>query len=276
MGEKTSNNSVLLAGKLLLGLGLMAVVIMLIASGDEAVTGTMSAPSTEAAELSEARTVSVDDRTVFEKATDAGATLAAETAVDPLEVRAEPNAAAEVLETFPQYDDLGSMTTFRTFEETTDAEGLIWYRVQLPVRPNGTFGWVEAGKVRAFEIPYRVEIDISDFQLNVLEYGKPFKSYPIGLGKAETPTPLGEYYVVIKMLSEDPEGVYGAMAMGISAFSEELTDWPGGGQVGIHGTNDPEGSIGKRVSHGCIRLRDADIMQLTNYAPLGTPVLIRE
>ena len=276
MGEKTSNNALLLAGKLLLGLGLMAVVIMLIASGDEAVTGTMSAPSTEAAAVSEAPTVSLDDRTVFEKATDAGATLAAEASVDPLEVRAEPNAAAEVLQTFPQYDDLGSKTTFRTFEETTDAEGLIWYRVQLPVRPNGSFGWVEASQVSAFEIPYRVEIDISDFQLNLLEYGKPFKSYPIGLGKAETPTPLGEYYVVIKMLSEDPEGVYGAMAMGISAFSEQLTDWPGGGQVGIHGTNDPEGSIGKRVSHGCIRLRDADIMELTNFAPLGTPVLIRE
>jgi lipoprotein-anchoring transpeptidase ErfK/SrfK len=119
-------------------------------------------------------------------------------------------------------------------------------------------------------------IDLSDFRLDVLERGQPVRSYQIGLGKEDTPTPLGEYYIVWKVRRSNPNTVYGAIVMGVSAFSEQLTDWPGGGQVGIHGTNDPKGSIGKRVSHGCIRLKNEDILELTQLAPMGTPVMIQQ
>jgi lipoprotein-anchoring transpeptidase ErfK/SrfK len=68
--------------------------------------------------------------------------------------------------------------------------------------------------------------------------------------------------------------VYGAYAYGLSAYSKVIRDWEGGGIVGLHGTNDPT-SIGRRVSHGCIRMRNADIRALVRILPLGTLVTIR-
>jgi lipoprotein-anchoring transpeptidase ErfK/SrfK len=53
-----------------------------------------------------------------------------------------------------------------------------------------------------------------------------------------------------------------------------LTDWPDGGFVGIHGTNEPE-LIPGAISHGCIRLRNVDILRLSRLMPVGTPLTIR-
>ena len=69
-------------------------------------------------------------------------------------------------------------------------------------------------------------------------------------------------------------GVYGSFAFGLSAYSPQLSDWPGGGVVGIHGTNQPEILPGQ-VSHGCIRLRNQDILRLARVMPVGTPLTIR-
>ena len=64
------------------------------------------------------------------------------------------------------------------------------------------------------------------------------------------------------------------MAFGISARSAVLTDWPGGGYVGIHGTNQP-GLIPGYISHGCIRMRNAAILALGRLMKVGSPVSIR-
>jgi lipoprotein-anchoring transpeptidase ErfK/SrfK len=76
------------------------------------------------------------------------------------------------------------------------------------------------------------------------------------------------------MLTRYRSPFYGPLAFGTSARSSVLTDWPGGGFIGIHGTNAPELLPG-RVSHGCIRLRNEDILQLGRLMPVGTPVTIR-
>jgi lipoprotein-anchoring transpeptidase ErfK/SrfK len=62
-------------------------------------------------------------------------------------------------------------------------------------------------------------------------------------------------------------------AVETSAYSR-LTEWPGGGVVGIHGTNTPW-LIGQAVSHGCVRVENGTAKELRRYAPLGTPILIR-
>jgi lipoprotein-anchoring transpeptidase ErfK/SrfK len=67
---------------------------------------------------------------------------------------------------------------------------------------------------------------------------------------------------------------YGPVAFGTSARSAVLTDWPDGGYIGIHGTNHPE-LIPGRISHGCIRLRNRDIIRLARRMPIGTPITIR-
>jgi lipoprotein-anchoring transpeptidase ErfK/SrfK len=66
---------------------------------------------------------------------------------------------------------------------------------------------------------------------------------------------------------------YGPLAFITSATSDTLTDWPGGGVVGIHGTSVP-GLIPGKISHGCVRLRNADILKLAKLMPVGTPVTV--
>ncbi len=94
------------------------------------------------------------------------------------------------------------------------------------------------------------------------------------MAKNNTPTPGGIYYLVELIQPPDPNGDYGPYAYGLSGYSNTLTSFNGGpGQLGIHGTDDPAG-IGTQVSHGCIRMSNADITQLAKILPLGTPVQI--
>ena len=96
---------------------------------------------------------------------------------------------------------------------------------------------------------------------------------PVGIGTAAAPTPAGEFFVRNR-LTRFRSPFYGPVAFGTSARSATLTDWPGGGFVGIHGTDRPDLLPG-RVSHGCIRMRNADILRLARLMPIGTPVSIR-
>ena len=68
--------------------------------------------------------------------------------------------------------------------------------------------------------------------------------------------------------------VYGALAFGLSAYSPHRTDWPGGGQVGIHGTNQPS-LIPGHISNGCVRLMNAKVRRLGRVLRTGTPLLIK-
>ena len=90
--------------------------------------------------------------------------------------------------------------------------------------------------------------------------------------RARWPTPRGDFYVREKLARFD-DPFYGPVAFGTSARSRVLADWPGGGYVGIHGTDRPD-LIPGRISHGCIRLRNADALRLAQLMPLGTPVTI--
>jgi lipoprotein-anchoring transpeptidase ErfK/SrfK len=96
---------------------------------------------------------------------------------------------------------------------------------------------------------------------------------PVGVGTSAAPTPRGQFYVRDRLTTLD-RGFYGPVAFGTSARSAVLTDWPAGGFIGIHGTDRPDLLPG-RVSHGCIRLRNADILRLGRLMPVGTPISIR-
>ena len=127
----------------------------------------------------------------------------------------------------------------------------------------------------SIEITHDVRIYLAEHRLDLYEYGQKVKSYAIGVGKVETPSPLGEFYIVEKIVPENTDGDYGVMAMGTTAFSETIQNWPGRAQVGIHGTNAPD-TIGKDTTHGCIRLLNDEIMELSQVVHLGTPVFIYE
>jgi lipoprotein-anchoring transpeptidase ErfK/SrfK len=149
-----------------------------------------------------------------------------------------------------------------------------WVEVRLPVRPNGSTGWIREDSVRLAENDFRVRVVLRSHRLTVWRGGRVVQRERVGVGRAATPTPAGTYYVTELLRQPDPRGPYGPYALGISAYSPVLTSFGGGrGEVGIHGTNAPRG-IGHDISHGCIRLRNAAIARLARMLPLGTPVTI--
>ncbi len=150
-----------------------------------------------------------------------------------------------------------------------------WVEVYLPVRPNGSTGWVAADDVVLQTVRHRVEVRLSDHELILYEGGEVQKVYPIGVGRIDRPTPGGVYYIQELLAPPDPGGPYGPYAYGLSAFTEvpALRNFAGGdGIIGIHGTSD-RASIGTEASSGCIRLYNEDITDIKdNGLPLGTPV----
>jgi len=136
-----------------------------------------------------------------------------------------------------------------------------WLEVLLPVRPNGTKGWIRTSEVSLSENDYRIRIEIIDEE-------------PIGVGQGNTPTPGGEYYITELLAQPNPNGPYGPYAYGLSGYSDVLRTFAGAdGVIGLHGTNDPAG-LGHDVSHGCIRMSNDGISRLARELPLGTPVVI--
>lgn len=149
-----------------------------------------------------------------------------------------------------------------------------WLEVLLPIRPNGSTGYVRAADVNVVENPYRIDIALADHRLVVTKGDEVVADEPIGVGTESTPTPGGRYYIKELLQPPDPGGAYGPYAYGLSGFSNVLEEFNGGdGVIGIHGTNEPE-LIGTDVSHGCIRMSNEAITELAAVLPLGTPVHI--
>jgi lipoprotein-anchoring transpeptidase ErfK/SrfK len=155
-----------------------------------------------------------------------------------------------------------------------EVSGRLWVQVRLPVLPNGTTGWVPRDALGLYEhVRTRLVIDRRRLRARLDRRGQTVFRARIGIGQRRWPTPAGEY-MVRSRLSDFGNPVYGPIAFGTTARSSTLTDWPGGGFVGVHGTNQPELLPG-RVSHGCIRLRNRDIRRLARIMPIGTAVTVR-
>ncbi len=149
-----------------------------------------------------------------------------------------------------------------------------WLQVLLPVRPNGSTGWIRSAEVTLAANPFTIDIALADHRLVVHDGDEVVVDVPIGVGTSSTPTPGGKYYIKELLQPPDPNGSYGPYAYGLSGFSNVLDEFNGGdGVIGIHGTNEPE-AIGTDVSHGCIRMDNETITELAGMLPLGTPVHI--
>jgi lipoprotein-anchoring transpeptidase ErfK/SrfK len=152
--------------------------------------------------------------------------------------------------------------------------GKTWIRVRLAILPNGSTGWVPRGALAQFQTVHtRLVIQHSTLRATLYKRGRPIFRAIVGVGMPHTPTPRGRFYIREK-LSGYWAPTYGPRAFGLNARSATLTDWPGGGFIGIHGTNQPNILPG-RVSHGCVRMRNDAILRLFRLMPLGTPVDIR-
>jgi lipoprotein-anchoring transpeptidase ErfK/SrfK len=149
------------------------------------------------------------------------------------------------------------------------------YKVQLPIRPNGSTGWIRAADVRLVRVRTRIAVDLSQRRITLFRDGRPVLVMSTAIGAPSTPTPTGRFYVNQRLLTGNPIGDYGPGAVGISGFSPVLVHWPQGGPIAIHGTNAPD-MVGFAVSHGCLRVRNVDIRKLLRVAAEGTPVEIRQ
>jgi len=150
-----------------------------------------------------------------------------------------------------------------------------WLHVLLPVRPNGSSGWIRRIDVRLSQHDYRIVVELRAHRITVFKGSSIVDRESVGVGRAQTPTPGGVYYTKELLRPVDPNGIYGPFAYQLSGFSDVLMRFNGGGGViGIHGTNEPW-LLGRDVSHGCIRMSNAGITRLAHLLPLGVPVEIR-
>jgi hypothetical protein len=188
--------------------------------------------------------------------------------------RARPQAGAREVARLSTRTPEGTRNLVRVLGRRTDASGRVWVRAALAVLPNGSSGWVPRRALGAYElVRHRLVVDLRGLRATLLRSGRPVLEVPVAVGADRWPTPRGTFYVRNR-LERYASPAYGPLAFGTSARSETLTDWPAGGFVGIHGTDRPD-LIPGRVSHGCIRMRNADIVRLGRLMPVGTPVVIR-
>jgi lipoprotein-anchoring transpeptidase ErfK/SrfK len=168
----------------------------------------------------------------------------------------------------------GTTNIALALDRMTGADGRLWVRVRLAILPNGSTGWVPRSALGGYgTVRTKLIVDRERLSATLLRDERPVLKAPIGIGAAGSPTPAGEFYVRNR-LTRYRSPFYGPVAFGTSARSPTLTDWPDGGFVGIHGTNRPDLLPG-RVSHGCIRMRNDDILRLARLMPPGTPITIR-
>lgn len=155
-----------------------------------------------------------------------------------------------------------------------DAPG--WLHVRLPQRPNGLTGWIPASTAQLSTTTYGILIDVRLNRLKLYNGGQLVVDLPAGVGTEQDPTPLGDYYVMDVAPSEGPG--WGPFILDTNAHSESITSWEGSGDAftAIHGPLGLDaaiGTTGAKISHGCVRLHDADLAQL-KPVPAGAPIVI--
>lgn len=193
--------------------------------------------------------------------------------IRPVIARAAPHADARPIVSLELRTPEGT-SNLVLLVAATEANGRRWVRVRLPVLPNNTIGWVPRSALGGLvPVDTHLVVDLKRLRADLLRNGRRIFEAPIGVGTAQAQTPRGHFYIRDKLRSFD-SSFYGPIAFGTSARSAVLTDWPNGGYIGIHGTDEPQ-LIPGRVSHGCIRMRNDDIIRLAALMPVGTPLTIR-
>jgi lipoprotein-anchoring transpeptidase ErfK/SrfK len=190
--------------------------------------------------------------------------------VAKLVARTRPDASAPVARVFRQFRPDYRPQIVLAVGSRVGADGRVWLHIELPMRPNGRLGWVPAETVDVAPVPYRILVHRGSRRMELFRGSKLVYATTVAVGRPGMETPLGHFYVQARFHPDDP--FLGSFAFETSAYSR-LTDWPGGGVVGIHGTSLP-GLLGQAVSHGCVRMSNTAALVLKRYVALGTPISI--
>jgi L,D-transpeptidase-like protein len=192
----------------------------------------------------------------------------------PVAARTAPSWSAAGVTVVAPTTPEGDTNLVLTLAQRDDRDGESWVRIRLAALPNGMTGWVPREALGDLHIVQtRLVVDRARLTISLVRNGRLVFRAPVGVGQPQWPTPRGQFYIR-ERLDGFGDPFYGPIAFGTSGRSMQLTDWPGGGYIGIHGTDAPQ-LIPGQISHGCIRLRNADIVRLSRILPLGTPLTIR-
>lgn len=192
----------------------------------------------------------------------------------PVAARTAPSWSAPGVRVVAPKTPEGATNLVRALSQRYVGHGDTWVRIRLATLPNGMTAWVPRQALGDFHlVRTSLVVDRARLTISLFRNGHPVFRAPVGVGQPQWPTPRGQFYVRERLAGfGDP--FYGPIAFGTSGRSTQLTDWPGGGYIGIHGTDAPQ-LIPGRISHGCIRLRNDDIVRLSRMLPLGTPLTVR-
>jgi lipoprotein-anchoring transpeptidase ErfK/SrfK len=186
----------------------------------------------------------------------------------------QPSTHSGVLNRLAFYTpDNEALQTYQ-FLGTKVVAGTLWEHIAVPMRPNGQTGWVKRSWLGVAQVSHKlIIVNIPTETLTVYNHGKLIFTTPVGTGDLADgwPTPTGHFWIAEAFPSTDP--VYGPWAFGTTDRATD-TDFPDDSIVGIHGTDEPD-LIPGDPSHGCIRLKDADILKLKTLVTIGTPVWIQ-
>lgn len=198
-------------------------------------------------------------------------------------VKGDSLAADALIKSVPIYDGPNGKVVRSMSNPTREGVLLIfgvlgqegsWIKVQIPMRPNQSTGWVKSSDVKVRSVANRIVVDRTNRKLFAYRGSELLMEVPVGVGKPKSPTPLGTFYVDISIPFNPPSKIYGKYMLSVAAYSDVLTNFGGGvGQIAIHGTNNLA-SVGQQSSNGCLRLTNESILKLKEMAPAGTPVEI--
>lgn len=194
--------------------------------------------------------------------------------VDAATIYAHPNLHSHRVARIRMETEDGFPEVYLLLRTRVDAAGVEWVRLRIPGRPNGRTGWVNREALGEFELTHwRIEINREQRRLRAWYRDRLRFTAPVGVGKPSTPTPAGHFWIRERFTVSEPGNPYYPYALGTSDYST-LSEWPGGGVVGIHGPFGQPELIPGDPSHGCIRMHVSDIKWLGPRVSLGTPVLI--
>jgi lipoprotein-anchoring transpeptidase ErfK/SrfK len=192
----------------------------------------------------------------------------------PITVRRRPAEDAPVQTRLPMLT-AADYPTILLVDEIREVDGVPWYRVWLVGPPNESRGWVRDGQMAFYTTASKIVIDLSRRKLMVYRRGQLLRTFPVAVGRPGLETPTGHFYITQKLRPPDPSGAYGVLQLGTSATQPKLNGWPDGGLVAIHGTSEP-GLIGQAISHGCVRMTNAAVQEVSRLVPAGSPVIIEK
>lgn len=187
-------------------------------------------------------------------------------------IRQLPSATSKRIIRTDWYTPDGFPELYLLLRQDYDSQGHPWIKLRIPGRPNGRVGWVPRRALGRFHLTHElIVVNREKARMFLFVRGRRVWNAPVGVGKRSTPTPTGHFWIRERFRISNPSSGYYPFAFGTTDYST-LSDWPGGGVVGIHGPYyDPSGIPG-HISHGCIRLEVNADAWLARHTTLGVPL----